>query len=29
MFTQAYKIGLEDVVTKVRDSAYNPGKDWV
>jgi ATP-dependent DNA ligase len=22
MFAQAYKVGLEDVVSKVRDSAY-------
>jgi len=27
MFAQAYKIGLEDVVSKVRDSAYlRPGQ---
>ena len=28
MFAQAYKVGLEDVVSKVRDSAYtsDPGK---
>ena len=31
MVAQAYKVGLEDVVSKVRDSAYtcDPGNDWV